>query len=261
MRSLAGAFLALLTACAAPATGSPTFDTAHIGGPSDFGAVARLYRPRSDEPAPAMVVLHGCAGIGAHEQQWGQRLADWGYVALLVDSFAPRGVANVCSHGQTIPPLLRAADAYAAAAWLRTQPYVRADRIGVIGFSHGGWTVMRAVLESTVQSDHAVPFKAAVAFYPGCPPSPSPLATDTLILIGDADDWTPYEPCVRFQQNLVGNGHTLAMKIYPGALHSFDSELPSRLYMGHHLGHDPVASADAIAATREFLAARLRGAS
>jgi dienelactone hydrolase len=75
---------------------------------------------------------------------------------------------------------------------------VRPDRIGVIGFSHGGWAVMKVVLAGTVQQNHATPFVAAVGFYPGCETPVSPLATDTLILIGDADDWTPVQRCQRW---------------------------------------------------------------
>ena len=84
-----------------------------------------------------------------------------------MDSFRPRGVATTYNHGMDVPPLLQAQDAIAAATYLRTLHDVRSDRIGVIGFSHGGWAVLRAVLASTVQHDQAVPFAAAVAFYPG----------------------------------------------------------------------------------------------
>ena len=89
-----------------------------------------------------------------------------------------------------VPPALRAADGFAAADYLRSLPNVRDDRIGVIGFSHGGWAVLKAVLEEAIAQNHARPFAAALAYYPGCQRPDSPLVTDTLILIGDADDWT-----------------------------------------------------------------------
>jgi dienelactone hydrolase len=47
-----------------------------------------LYRPDGPGPFPAVVALHGCGGIGPHLHRWAQTLQQWGYVALLVDSFS-----------------------------------------------------------------------------------------------------------------------------------------------------------------------------
>jgi len=167
-------------------------------------------------------------------------------------------VQNVCNHGMTVPPDLQAADAFAAAEYLRSMSSVRADRIGVIGFSHGGWAVLKAVLAASIEQDRSSrTFAAAVAFYPGCDPPASALVTDTLILIGDADDWTPAPRCMRWRDSVQANGHLVEMKVYPGALHSFDSELPLHNYACHRIGRDPVPAADAIEQTRRLLAKRL----
>jgi dienelactone hydrolase len=96
-----------------------------------------------------------------------------------------------------------------------------------------------------------------VAFYPGCDPPGSPLETDTLILIGDADDWTPAARCARWRDMVQPNGHVLQMKVYPGAVHAFDGFAPLHVFGGHHVGRDPAAAADAVAETRAFLAGRL----
>jgi dienelactone hydrolase len=127
----------------------------------------------------------------------------------------------------------------------------------VIGFSHGGWAVLKAVLADALAQDRVRAFAAAVAFYPGCDPPGSPLITDTLILIGDADDWTPVSRCMRWRDSVQTNGHLLMMQIYPGALHSFDAVLPPHRYVGHWIGRDPAAADDAIERTRDFLAAHL----
>jgi dienelactone hydrolase len=204
-----------------------------------------------------MIVLHPCTGVGPHSRAWARRLAGWGYTTLLIDSFRPRGVQNVCNHGTAVPPELQAADAFAAAAYLRSLPLVRSDRVGVIGFSHGGWAVLKAVLANSVAESGARAFAAAVAFYPGCDPPGSPLVTDTLILIGDADDWTPAPRCRRWRDAVRPNGHLAEIKVYVGALHSFDSAQPPHAYAGHWIGRDPVAAADATEHTRQFLAERL----
>jgi dienelactone hydrolase len=233
-----------------------TFDERTVGGPAS-GAPAELYPVQGAGPLPAMVLLHPCNGVGPHSRTWARRLAGWGYVTLLVDGFRPRGVQNVCNHGMAVPPDLRVSDAYAAAEYLRSMPSIRADRIGVIGFSHGGWAVLKAVLAASMTQGSNRAFAAAVAFYPGCEPPGSPLVTDTLILIGDADDWTPAPRCMRWRDAVQTNGHLVEMKVYPGALHSFDAALPPHAYAGHRLGRDPVAAADAIEQTRRFLADRL----
>jgi len=125
-----------------------------------------------------VVVLHGCNGVGPHDRWWALRLTEWGFAALLIDSFGPRGFTEVCNRGRLVPPAARARDAFDGAAYLRATPEVRAS---------------------------------------------SPLETDTLILIGDADDWTPAARCARWRDAAQTNGHTLQMKTYPGARHAFDA--------------------------------------
>lgn len=174
-------------------------------------------------------------------------------MTLLVDSFRPRGLTTVCNQGTLVPPDLRARDAFSAADYLRSLANVRGDRIGVIGFSHGGWTVLRAVLSSAATR----PFAAAVAFYPWCGPPNTVLKTDTLILIGEADDWTPAERCVQWRDRVQANGRTVQLKTYPEALHGFDSPRPQRIYAGHQVGGHPTAGPDAIAETQAFFAERL----
>jgi len=248
--------LLLLCSCVTSET-LPAFTAATVGAPSS-GAPAELSVPEGPGPFPAVVVLHGCDGVGPHYRNWARQLRDWGYVAMLVDSFRPRGVYNVCDQVMEVPPLWQAQDAFAAADYLRGLPNVRADRIGVIGFSHGASAVMRTVLAGAVPQGHATPFAAAVAFYPGCGRPASPLATDTLILIGDADDWTPAPQCVTWRDQVQRAGHSVQLKIYPGALHNFDGgpALP-QVYVGHRVGRDAAAASDAIATTQAFFAQHL----
>ena len=59
---------------------------------------AVLHKPSGNGPFPAVVVLFGCEGVanpdpldGKQQAQWIERLLGWGYVALVLDSFTPRG--------------------------------------------------------------------------------------------------------------------------------------------------------------------------
>ena len=246
-----------LLGCASGVTEPLTFDPSTVGGPAS-DARAELFIPAKQGPFPAIIVLHGCDGVTRHARIWAQQLVAWGYAAIVVDSFGPRGVTTVCNHGWLVPPQLQAMDAFNAADYLRTRAEVGGKPIGVIGFSHGGWAVLKAVLADTVRQAGAKPFAAAVAFYPGCDPPNSPLQTDTLILIGEADDWTPVDRCARWRDAVERNGHSVQMKSYPGALHAFDAPAPPHYYVGHYIGRNPEAAADAVTETRKFLGDRLR---
>ena len=183
-----------------------------------------------------------------------------GYAALLIDSFGPRGFPNVCNQGLLVPPETQARDAFDGAAYLRASPQVRAQRVGVIGFSHGGWAVLKVVLAGLVRRPNEPAFAAAVAFYPGCDPRDPPgrpLETDTLILIGDADDWTPAARCAKWRNAVQTHGHVLQMKTYPAARHGFDAPRPPHFYAGHYVGQDPASLADSLIKTRQFFDQRL----
>jgi dienelactone hydrolase len=72
-----------------------------------------LNKPQGQGPFPAVVILHGCSGIEGMKKYldiWAQRLASWGYVSLMVDSFGPRGESDICAGDRVflIPPQLRA---------------------------------------------------------------------------------------------------------------------------------------------------------
>jgi dienelactone hydrolase len=213
-----------------------------------------LYKPEGKGRFPAVVVLHGCAGIDYHFRAWAEQLVEWGYVAIIVDSFRPRGVDRVCGKSYRVPDLERAADAYGAAIYLKQLPYVDSENIGLMGFSHGGWTGLRAVQRNfsyTVNME-TNPFKAAVLFYPSCYYAHDQyIAIPTLILIGSKDDWTPAHRCVELDK-VVSNPEMLELVVYDGAYHDFDRPKGNREYLGHTLKYDAVATKDAKERTKDF---------
>lgn len=244
-----------------------------------------LYRPPGDGPFPAVVGLHGCSGMLTRDRsgvsplyaQWGQHLKASGFVVLLVDSFTPRKVTSVCGVAQQSdvePSSVRPRDAYGALLHLQAQPYVRPDRIAVMGWSHGGGTTLYTV--APVARGRPSPLKhdfaAAIPLYPGwCRlnahgASWKPVMP-MLALIAGADDWTPAEPCVALLEGARSAGAAIDIVVYPGAHHAFDSPAPLRTLDSVKLpsgrlptvGQDPAARADAYKRTVEFLRARLGG--
>lgn len=220
-----------------------------------------LYRRDGAGPFPAMVLLHGCGGVTRSVHSWAGWLRDQGYVALVADSFAPRGVFRICGGRGRPDPKERARDALGARGYLRTLGFVDGDRIGVMGWSHGARTTLETIAEAGKS------FQAAVALYPGCrgfaPPRETP---PLLLLLGEADDWTPSKPCVELAESLRSAGAAVAVTVYPQAHHGFDipeagvvgRRVPdARGGRGATVRYDPAAAADAHERLRAFLTEHL----
>src|SRR5258706_4981986 len=76
-----------LAGCAAVTTVRVKFDNVRATGAKEITAV--MVRPVGSGPFPAVVQLHGCAGVEAQSFRWARWFADHGYVALVVDSLGP----------------------------------------------------------------------------------------------------------------------------------------------------------------------------
>jgi dipeptidyl aminopeptidase/acylaminoacyl peptidase len=106
-----------------------------------------LAKPEGAGPFPAVIGLHGCAGSPARKRKLVDELVGRGYVVLLVDSFATRGIEHACTSDPTFRPQFggvldipgeRTSDAYGALAFLARQTFVDPQRVAAVGFSQGG---------------------------------------------------------------------------------------------------------------------------
>jgi carboxymethylenebutenolidase len=160
--------------------------------------VAYLFKPETPGPHPAIVMLHGrggpyssninegctlvsrasrsacnASGLSKRHLMWGQYWAEHGYVALLPDSFGPRGKAHGFGrfthdepdradvNEKTVRPL----DAEGALSWLRSQRDVVPHRIFLQGWSNGGSTALNVMQRQGAKTSG---YRAALALYPGC---------------------------------------------------------------------------------------------
>ena len=211
-----------------------------------------VYTPKDQRAgrAPGVVMMHGRAGpyslnvknggpydastLSKRHKMWGESWSALGYVAVLVDSFAPRGFpGGFGRHTINERPdavnevTVRPLDAYGALAYLRSRSDVAPDRIGLQGWSNGGSAALAAMAADT--SGLASPgFRAALVFYAGCglrghfdAQGYRPYAT-VLAFHGMADEETSPQRCRRLVERSRSLGGDILLKLYPGASHGFD---------------------------------------
>jgi dienelactone hydrolase len=237
---------------------------------------ATLFLPTGAGPFPAVVALHSCDGLADGEspideryREWGEHLAAAGFAVLFPDSFGSRELASQCRLRQRAVRASRTRinDANAARLWLQQQPWVIADRVSLMGWSHGAttalWTIRR---QSGNARDKAPDFRSAVALYPNCQRSGAlawSARVPTLILIGRADDWTLAATCEQMIAGARGRSAAALITVYPGAYHDFDRAklaLQERTGIANaanpagrvHVGTNAVARADALKRVPEW---------
>lgn len=223
--------------------------------PAPQALTGELTKPPGEGPFPAVVLMHGCAGVTVWNERWTRRLLDWGYAVLDLDSLTSRRRRNVCDRVFAVSPAQRALDAFGAKAFLAERPFIDPDRIAVLGMSHGAWAALIAAKRQSHEELGTGPFRAAVAFYPWCEGA-FENASPILILIGERDDWTPAGRC-RQSAKAAPKDAEFLLKIYPGAHHGFDFEGPDEEQNGHRVRYDAAAAADAIDRVRDFLGRHL----
>ena len=245
-----------------------------LGTPAGLGATYFAPVAGSAVPHPAVVFMHGCGGpygrdgaVAARFRSWAQQFNAQGYAVLLVDSFSGRGLRELCTQPfarRSLRAVDRVPDAWAARAWLIARGDVDPARIALMGWSHGATTTLFA-LRRTPEGGKA--FAAAVAVYPGCSAlakaGPYRPQSPVLLLIGEADDWTPASPC----RDLADEAPEIVLKTYPGAFHGFDepfgrlrvrTDVPNGVRPGRGVtvGPDVAAREDALRRVSRFLAER-----
>jgi dienelactone hydrolase len=215
-----------------------------------------LHKPSGGGPFPAVVMLVGCGGYAGggpnaeHQSSWAEKLVEWGYVALQVDSFSPRGPSLNCDYAGS---LTISHDAFSAKSYLSKLPFVDSENIAVVGWSMGGMAVLK-IIDRYFRDKAVSPFKAGVAFYPSCYPVYEP-DTPLLLMIGKKDEVCRASLAEDLKKKYTDQDWKLEMSltIYPNAYHSFDMEGLNLEISGHHFQYDPQAAADAIVRLRDFL--------
>ena len=273
---LLAACLALAAPAFAAKSHAATAETVHF--PSADGhteLVGYLFTPAGPGRHPAVVMLHGRAGpyssnvnagctlvapdhespcnaatLSKRHEMWGEYWASHGYLAVLVDSFGPRGRAHGYGRNTHDDPdreavnerTVRPLDAEGALAWLRARTDVTPTRVMLQGWSNGGSTVLNTMQRQADAAPGGARFRGALAFYPGC----GPKATIATRFRPDAPVWAflgsddeEVSPTVCDHYLHAGASGPIAVTTYPGATHDFDDPGAARQAVpGNRLAKD-----------------------
>ncbi len=199
----------------------------------------RFGLPAGSKPkVPAVLILHAILGVDGRGAFYAKALQEAGIATLEITMFPP-GAPPRAGPKATMP--------YAAAAlkWLATQPTVDGQRLGVMGFSWGGY--MSVVMSSELVQERLgkdVPKPVAfAAFYPTCSILVRSLvnrrsafynaykwmsAAPMLIQVGTRDDFEEGErPCdALLAMWPAAARENTTVRYIEGATHDFDSQMP-----------------------------------
>ena len=218
------------------------------------------FQPSKPGPWPAVVMLHGrggpyssnnnedCTFVGVgtsspcnantlskRHAMWGNYWSARGYLALLPDSFGPRGKARGFgrfTHGDpdranVSETAVRPLDAEGALAYLRGRSDVIPDQVYLQGWSNGGSTALNVMIRQGNQQGSQAGYRGALVFYPGCgrtsllASSISTTAPIAMFLGADDEEVSP-AICQRVADRSQQAGSPIDVTIYPGATHDFD---------------------------------------
>jgi carboxymethylenebutenolidase len=210
-----------------------------------------LYTPDGKGSFPAIVVIHEWWGLNDWVKEQAEKLSDQGYVTLAIDLYRGK-VATTPDEAHEImrglPEDRAKRDLHAAVEFLESQPNVKKDRIGSIGWCMGGgYSLDVALQEPTLKAD--------VINYGHLATDPASLQkinAFVLGIFGGQDRGIPVEDVKKFEQMLKGQGKKVEIVIYPDAGHAFENS-------NNKAGYRADDAADAWKRTVNFFASTLKG--
>jgi len=206
-----------------------------------------LATPDGQGPHPAVLILRGVAGPDDGYTEIAQRLADWGYVALM-HGWKVRG------DNPTDGPVY--ADMQGAMTFLGSVGQADLKRLAVFGFCRGGvHAIMAARAHQEIRAIvvfHGFAFRPARAQRGA---EPYDLAQDvsvpTLVLHGTEDEQAPIADMRRMETRMRDLGKVCSFVYYEGARHGFAVRT--------HPGYAEGAAKQSFEEARRFLATHLHG--
>jgi carboxymethylenebutenolidase len=209
-----------------------------------------LYTPAGKGPFPAIIVIPEWWGLNDWVKEQASKFADEGYVALAFDVY--RG--KVATTPDEAHELMRGLpedrvkrDLHGAFEFLESQPNVKKNRIGTIGWCMGGGLSLDVALQEPNLAADVINYGHLATD----PESLKKIDAPILGIFGGKDRGIPVEDVRKFEQALKQLGKKVEIKIYSDAGHGFENP-------NNKEGYRADDAADARKRTLEFLAANLK---
>ena len=221
-----------------------------------------MIKPPNFDPAkkyPAIMYTYGGPGSQVVNKSWGaarglwhQMMAQKGFVIFLADNggAAGRGHAAAAAMYRSLGDV-EVAEQVTAANWLKAQPYIDPERIGIWGWSYGGYmacmlmtktagvwkagfagapvtdwrqydTIYTERYMSTPQDNPEGYAKSAPTAYA------ANLKGKLMIAHGTGDDNVHFTNTIKFQEELIKAGKHVEIQLYPGRGHGVGDQPAQR---------------------------------
>jgi len=209
-----------------------------------------FYTPAGKGPFPALIVIHEWWGLNDWVKDQASKLSDEGYVTLAVDLYRGKvattpEMAHEIMRG--VPEDRAKRDLNATFDFLKSQPNVKPDRIGAIGWCMGGGYSLDVALQQPTLAADVINYGHLATDVDALKKINAPI----LGLFGAQDRGISPDDVKKFGDTLDKLGKKVEIKIYDDAGHGFENP-------NNKDGYRAADAADAWKRTSAFLATNLK---
>ncbi len=195
---------------------------------------AKLYLPKgAAAKAPAVIITPGSGGVNPGMLIHARGLTDAGIAVLLVDPFGGRGVKDTISAQDQFSFAASTYDIFAAMLWLAGETTIDGSRLGAMGYSRGGISVLQAAISPLAQAalGGAKPLRAVLAGWPWCGyqfADPQTAPTSVRFVSGASDDYVSAPQCQGYASAMKPRNPDVSFRLVRDARHGFGYGAPLR---------------------------------
>ncbi|MFL6214267.1 MAG: dienelactone hydrolase family protein [Blastocatellia bacterium] len=178
--------------------------------------------------SPGLILVHEWWGLTDHIRGIADRFVSAGFVVLAPDLYNSKVAKDAEEAGRLMQGLDQQqalATLDAAVSFLKNQPGVRSDRIGVTGFCMGGSFAL-------LLACHSQAIRASAPFYGDVPADDvlKQLSAPVLFIGAELDQWITVDKMERLREAMQRYGKEGEVVIYPGANHAFFNDTRPEVY-------------------------------
>jgi dienelactone hydrolase len=187
---------------------------------------AKLFVPRGATKAPAVIIAPGSGGVNPWMLVHAKALTDSGIAVLLVDPFGGRGVRDTIAAQGQFSFAASTWDVFAAMRALEREPDIDTTRLGAMGYSRGGISVLQAAVRPLAEAalGPGKALRAVVAGWPWCGfqfADPQTAPTAVRFAVADSDNWVSPLQCQAYFNAMKPRNPAVSFRLFRDASHGF----------------------------------------